>query len=58
MRNLGVIDGELRLVTRAWCAAREVSGHTPSTELIDQLLDERLRWRDRCDLARQSPFKQ
>lgn len=41
MRDLGVIDGELRLVTRAWCVAREMTHRTPSTDLIDQLLDER-----------------
>lgn len=42
MRDLGVIDGELRLVTRAWRVAREMSHCTPSIELIDQLLDERM----------------
>ena len=33
--------GELRLLTRAWCVAREMTGRTPSTVLIDRLLDER-----------------
>lgn len=41
MRDLAVIDEELRLVTRAWCVARERTHRTPSTDLIDQLLDER-----------------
>lgn len=42
MRDLDVIDRELRLVTAAWRAARELSRRTPSTELIDQLLEERV----------------
>lgn len=41
MRDLDVIDGELRLITRAWLVARELKNHSPNTELIDQLLDER-----------------
>lgn len=41
VRDLDVIDGELRLVTSAWRVARELTRHSPSTELIDALLDER-----------------
>jgi hypothetical protein len=41
MRDIETIDAELRLVARAWRVARHMSGCTPSTALIDQLLDER-----------------
>ena len=41
MRDIETIDGELRLLARAWREARHLSGCTPSTALIDQLLDER-----------------
>ena len=40
VRDIETIDGELRLLARAWRVARHL-GCTPSTELIDQLLDER-----------------
>ena len=36
-----VIDSELRLLARAWRVARQMTGRTPSTVLIDQLLYER-----------------
>ena len=41
MRDLETIDAELRLVSRAWRAARHMSGCTPITAHIDALLDER-----------------
>jgi hypothetical protein len=41
MRDIETIDGELRLLVRAWREARVLSEQMPSTELIDQLLDER-----------------
>jgi hypothetical protein len=41
MRDIEVIDGELRLLARAWRVARHMNGCTPSTALTDQLLDER-----------------
>ncbi len=41
MRDIETIDAELRLLSRAWRAARVLSEQTPSTEFIDQLLDER-----------------
>ncbi|SPM37352.1 Mycobacterium rhizamassiliense ORFan [Mycobacterium rhizamassiliense] len=41
MRDLDAIDAELRLLSRAWRVARVVCERMPSTELIDQLLDER-----------------
>lgn len=41
MRDVATIDGELRIVTRAWLAARHCCDRAPSTALIDQLLDER-----------------
>ena len=42
MRDIETIDGELRLLARAWRVARHMSGCRPSTVLIDQLLDERI----------------
>jgi hypothetical protein len=41
MRDIETIDGELRLLAREWCVARDLSGCTPDTALIDRLLDER-----------------
>lgn len=41
MRDIETIDDELRLLFRAWHVARVLSGHTPSTVHIDELLDER-----------------
>jgi hypothetical protein len=41
MRNIDTIDGELRLLARAWHVARELTGRTPSTAHLDELLDER-----------------
>jgi hypothetical protein len=41
MRDIEVIDGELRELAQERRIAREVLDRTPSTELIDQLLDER-----------------
>lgn len=40
VRDIETIDGELRLLARAWRVARHL-GCTPSAVLIDQLLDER-----------------
>ena len=40
MRDIETIDGELRLVARAWRVARHM-GCTPSTAHMDELLDER-----------------
>lgn len=42
MRDIAIIDGELRLVTGAWRVARQLSDRAPNTTLIDQLLDERI----------------
>jgi hypothetical protein len=42
MRDIEVIDGELRLLSRAWRVARHM-GCTPRTSHIDALLDERNR---------------
>lgn len=41
LRDVKVIDGELRLVSRAWWAARQLTESTPNTALLDALLDER-----------------
>jgi hypothetical protein len=41
MRDIETIDGELRLLARAWRIARVLSDRMPNTALIDQLLDER-----------------
>jgi hypothetical protein len=41
VRDIETIDGELRLLSRAWRVARELCDRMPSTALIDQLLDER-----------------
>ena len=41
MRDLEAIDSELQLLSRAWRVARVLCDRMPSTELIDQLLDER-----------------
>ena len=51
MGDIETIDGEFRLLACAWRAARQMTGCTPSTvliELIDQLLDE---WIDATQLA-------
>jgi hypothetical protein len=40
MRDIETIDGELRLLARAWRVAAEMNC-TPSTAHIDVLLDER-----------------
>jgi hypothetical protein len=40
MRDIEVIDAELRLLWRAWRVAREM-GCAPNTAFIDALLDER-----------------
>jgi hypothetical protein len=48
MRELEAIDAELRLLSRAWRVARELCDRMPSTELIDQLLDERATARARA----------
>ena len=41
MRDIATIDGELRLLLAIRRTVRQVEGRTPSTALIDQLLDER-----------------
>jgi hypothetical protein len=41
MRDIEVIDGELRQLAREWRVARELCDCTPSIELFDELLDER-----------------
>jgi hypothetical protein len=41
MRDIEVIDSELRLLARAWRVARDFCNHVPSTAHIDELLDER-----------------
>jgi hypothetical protein len=41
MRDLEVIDSELRLLAAVRRTARELTGRTPSSALIDDLLDER-----------------
>ena len=41
MHDFEAIDSELQLLSRAWRVARVLCDRTPSTELIDQLLDER-----------------
>ena len=41
MRDIETIDGELRLLARVWGVARHMTGRTPSTAHIDDLLDER-----------------
>jgi hypothetical protein len=40
MRGIAVIDAELRLLARAWRVARDMTGCTPSTAHIDELLEE------------------
>jgi hypothetical protein len=49
IRDIEVIDAELREVTQEWRIAREVLGRTPSTDL---LLDERAAARFTADCAR------
>ena len=41
MRDIEMIDGELRLRARAWHVARELTSRTTSTAHLDELLDER-----------------
>jgi hypothetical protein len=41
VRDIETIDAELLRLVRAWRVARVVSDRIPSTELIDELLDER-----------------
>jgi hypothetical protein len=41
MRDIEVIDSELRLLAAVRRTARELTGRTPSSALIDDLLDER-----------------
>jgi hypothetical protein len=41
MRDVEATDSELQLLSRAWRVARVLCDRMPSTELIDQLLDER-----------------
>jgi hypothetical protein len=39
MRDIETVDGELRLLAAVRRTARELSGRTPSPELIDALLE-------------------
>jgi hypothetical protein len=41
MRDIEVIDSELRLLAAVRRTARELTGRTPSSALIEDLLDER-----------------
>jgi hypothetical protein len=41
MRAIETIDADLRFLSRAWRAARDLGEQTPVSDLIDQLLDER-----------------
>ena len=41
MRSIEAIDADLRVLSRAWRSVRVVCDQTPSTPLIDQLLEER-----------------
>jgi hypothetical protein len=41
MRGVEAIDSELQLSSRVWRVAPVLCDRMPSTELIDQLLDER-----------------
>jgi hypothetical protein len=41
VRDIEIINGELRLSAPAWRIARDVNGSAPSTERIGKLLDER-----------------
>jgi hypothetical protein len=41
MRDIEAIDADLRLLSRAWRVARVMCDPMPSTQLIDQLLEER-----------------
>jgi hypothetical protein len=41
MRDIGVIDFELRLLVAIRHMAREAGGRTPNTARTDELLDER-----------------
>jgi hypothetical protein len=41
MRNVEVIDSELRLLAAVRRSCQEIDSRTPSTRLIDSLLDER-----------------
>ena len=52
MRDIGVIDSELRTLAVARRAARELTGRTPSSALIDDLLDERDQVKRTLDLHR------
>ena len=49
MRDIETIDGELRLLARAWRVAGEMNC-TPSTAHIDVLLDERSATLSRVEL--------
>jgi hypothetical protein len=41
MRDIETIDSEPRLLSRAWRVACELTGRTPSSAHLDELLDER-----------------
>ena len=41
MRDIETIDGELRLLFRAWHVAHVLSGRTPSTVHMERLLEDR-----------------
>jgi hypothetical protein len=42
VRDIETIDAELRILVPAWRVAREMTGCTPSTTLIDTLIDQLL----------------
>jgi hypothetical protein len=41
VRDLDIIDSELRLLAAVRRTCREIDGRVPSTTLVDALLDER-----------------
>jgi hypothetical protein len=52
VRDIEVIDAELRELAEEWRIAREVLDRTPCTKLIDRLLDERGAARFTADCVR------
>jgi len=52
VRDIETIDGELRLLFRAWRVARVLSDRMPSTAHIDELLDERAATNSPLDQAK------
>jgi hypothetical protein len=56
VRDIEIIDSELRLLLAIRPMVREQEGRTPSTTRTDQLLDERLAHRDEGRDGRLSPL--